>query len=315
MKWTKVAVPAALALLGLSHLTCNQAIMTAPAGTTLTMNANPGFIPANGGSSVISALLIEPAGTPVADGTVVQFFTDLGTIPEQGKTNDGVVRVNLVSDSRSGVATVTATSGGGSITPSPSPSATPTPSTGSASISAAASAIAQAGEASASVKVCIGNVNAASITGYADPPRITNSRSTHVFALVFDQFGNPLRGVPVFFRVTDNPATEFMDSAGRPIFSDNNGLATDVMRTRATTSHVARVHAQVAGASAEGCGGDSGGASTDIDVPIVIGSDVPPAPTTTTTTTTTTVPFAPPGAAHGQGIGPADVRLPRLEDR
>ena len=38
---------------------------------------------------VISALLLEPAGTPVPDGTVVQFFTTLGRIEEQGRTNDG----------------------------------------------------------------------------------------------------------------------------------------------------------------------------------------------------------------------------------
>jgi hypothetical protein len=274
MKWTKVAVPAALALLGLSHLTCNQAIMTAPAGTTLTMNANPGFIPANGGSSVISALLIEPAGTPVADGTVVQFFTDLGTIPEQGKTNDGVVRVNLVSDSRSGVATVTATSGGGSITPSPSPSPSPTPTptggTGTSIGAAAGSSVGAAGEASAQVTVCIGNVNANQITGFPDPPRITNSRSTHIFAYVFDQFGNPVRSVPVFFRVTDDPSTEFMDSAGKPRFTDNNGQAEDVMRTRATLSHVATVHIQIpTTAGGTSCSGTtSEGAGFDVLVPI-----------------------------------------------
>ena len=92
--------------------TCNQAIMTAPAGSTLDMFANPEFIAANGGVSVISALVIEPAGTVVADGTVVQFFTNLGDIDEQGKTNDGVVRVNLRANGRSGVATITAFSGG-----------------------------------------------------------------------------------------------------------------------------------------------------------------------------------------------------------
>jgi hypothetical protein len=271
MKWTKAAIAAAvLALLGLSNLTCNQAIMTAPAGTTLTMNANPGFIPANGGSSVISALLIEPAGTPVADGTVVQFFTDLGSIPEQGRTNDGVVRVTFVSDSRSGVATITAISGGGSITPSPSPSATPSP-TGTTSIGAAAgSAIDAAGEASAQVSVCIGNVNANQITAFPDPPRITSSRSTHIFAYVFDQFGNPVRGVPVFFRVTDDPLTEYMDSAGKPVFTDNNGQAEDVMRTRSTVSHVATVHVQIpTTAGGDACSGTStGGAGFDVLVPI-----------------------------------------------
>ena len=94
--------PLALLAAGL-QLMCHQVILTAPPGSTITLIANPGFISANGGVSVISALVFEPAGTPVPDGTVVQFFTNLGRIDEQGKTNDGVARVNLVADSRSGL--------------------------------------------------------------------------------------------------------------------------------------------------------------------------------------------------------------------
>src|SRR5262245_20112371 len=93
--------------LALSHLTC-QAILTAPLGTIMVVQANPRTIGANGGVAIISAHLIEPAGTPVPDGTVVQFFTTLGRIEEQGKTNDGVARVKLVSDTRSGTADITA---------------------------------------------------------------------------------------------------------------------------------------------------------------------------------------------------------------
>ncbi|MFI5183889.1 MAG: hypothetical protein ACHQNV_05795, partial [Vicinamibacteria bacterium] len=64
-----------LLLLALVHVTCNHAILTAPPGSSLALFANPAFISANGDVSVISALVIEPAGTVVADGTVVQFFT------------------------------------------------------------------------------------------------------------------------------------------------------------------------------------------------------------------------------------------------
>jgi Bacterial Ig-like domain (group 1) len=265
MKWTQVAAAAALALLGLSHLTCNQAIMTAPAGSTLTISANPLFIPANGGVSVISALVIEPAGTPVADGTVVQFFTNLGSIPEQGRTNDGVVRVNLVADSRSGIATVTAISGGGSIpspspspSPTPTPTPTPTPGTGSAAIGVAAGSSVEAGEASDSIDVTIGNPNAANIEVVADPPRITNSRSTHITAIVYDAFGNPIRSVPVYFVIVEDPATEFMDNPG-PVFTDNDGRASSVMRTRRATSGTATVRAQV-----------PGGPNGTVDVAVVV---------------------------------------------
>jgi hypothetical protein len=185
----------------LAHLTCHQAILTAPPGSFMILTANPGFIEAHTGVSVISALVIEPTGTPVPDGTVVQFFTTLGRIQEQGKTNDGVARVNLTADSRSGQAVVTAISG----------------------------------EAEGdTVTIDIGSVRPRRVVVTADPPFIpSNSRTTHIFAHVIDEFGNPVPNVPVVFQVT-SPATgtEFMESGGTPIFTDTNGRAEDILRTR-----------------------------------------------------------------------------------
>ena len=93
---------AALAIAGLVLPSCGQALLSAPSGSTLQIFVNPPFIAANGDTAVVSVLAIEPAGTPVPDGTVVQFFTTLGQIDEQAKTNDGVARVNLISDARNG---------------------------------------------------------------------------------------------------------------------------------------------------------------------------------------------------------------------
>jgi hypothetical protein len=266
MSRSKLALALATAIWGIPQQSCNQAIMTAPAGSTIAVTANPTFIPANGGVAVITAFVIEPAGTPVADGTVIQFFTNLGSIPEQGKTNDGVCRVNFVSDSRSGTAHITATSGGGEIT-TPSTSSTTLPSTTTTTlvgqtvgISAAAADAAgdAAGQTSASVDVTIGNTNANSVFLTADPPRITNSRSTHITANVFDSSGNPIRSVPVFFSIVEDPATEFLDDPG-PIFTDNNGQASTVMRTRRATSGTAQVRGQV-----------PGGPNNTVDIAIVV---------------------------------------------
>ena len=238
-----------LVLLALGQLTCNQAIMTAPAGSSLTLRANPELIASNGGVSVITALVIEPAGTVVADGTVVQFFTNLGEIDEQGKTNDGVARVNLRATGRSGVATVTAFSGGEAV-PAPSPSATATPSTGAATVSAAAGSA--AGATNASTDVTIGTVGADSIFASADPPQITNPKgSSLIRATVFDKSGNPLAGVPVFFDVktTKGTGNNAMDSGGRPVFTDSNGQAFDNLRTKSTVSNEATVTVQVPSAA------------------------------------------------------------------
>jgi hypothetical protein len=208
------ALRAAAVLVACAHLTCNQVILTAPPGSTLALFANPEFIPAFGGISVISALVTEPAGTPVPDGTVVQFFTNLGRIDEQGKTNDGVARVNLVSDSRSGTATVQAFSGGPAVSASPS--------TGGSA-------------ASGSVTVVIGSALPSRIAITAFPTRVTTPRQSAIRAFVVDANGNPVLNVPVIFTV-EQPAgaepTEFMDSRGVPVYTDNNGVADDTLLVR-----------------------------------------------------------------------------------
>ncbi len=206
-----------LVLLAVLHLTCNQAILTAPEGATLFILANPTSIPAFGGVSVISVRVFESIGTPVADGTVVQFFTDLGRIDEQAKTNDGVARVNLVSDTRSGIAIVTAFSGGVSESLSPG--------------------------------VTIGNPRAARVLLVANPTRLLAQRASRIVATVIDADGNPVENVGVVFKVStptplptpvpsptpvptpQPPGDEFMESRGSVVFTDNNGQASDVMRT------------------------------------------------------------------------------------
>jgi len=222
-------------LLALVHLSCHQAILTAPPGSELSCFANPGFIAANGDVAVISALVIEPAGTPVPDGTVVQFFTTLGKIQEQAKTNDGVARVNLISDTRSGTADVTAVSGGGAApTPAPSPSASPSASGAVVGGAAAVGATA----ATCSAQVTIGSARPNRIILTAHPPRITGSgpaRQSRIVANVFDDKGNPVVNVPVFFMVVQPEGaspTENMASGGAPVYTDGNGQAIDFLQTR-----------------------------------------------------------------------------------
>jgi hypothetical protein len=191
---------------------------------------------------VISAIVYDGTGFPVADGTVVQFFTTLGRIDEQGRTNDGVARVNLYADSRSGTATVSAISGSGGAGPAPSPSGgtpspTATPSPGltappAAQTTKSAAAIA----ADDSITVTIGSANPTAVLVTASPQRITTPRYAVITANVFEINNNPVSNVPVFFRVAlpaenNPPLQESMDSAGNPRFTDNNGRVTDILRT------------------------------------------------------------------------------------
>ena len=159
-----------LLLFAATQLTCASGLFTAPAGASFTCTANPPFIAAFGDVSVISVLIIEPAGFPVPDGTVAQFFTTLGHIDSQGKTKDGVVRVNFVSDSRSGTASISVLSGG----PAVAPSASPSPGGGGAG----------SGTGSCSTTVTIGSARPALVKVVPNPPRLANNRCTTITATV-----------------------------------------------------------------------------------------------------------------------------------
>jgi hypothetical protein len=230
----------AAGLLG-SLAACAGVLFTAPPGSTCSLIANPPFVASDGGVSVITALVLEPAGTTVSDGTVLLFFTDIGFIDPQGKTRDGIARVNFTSDSRSGVAHISAICGGAAptVTPSTSPSASPvtTPGVG--------------GNGSASTTVAVGNVRVKAVVGIrADPPRITSSNSTHVFARAIDENGNGIPNAVMFFEVVTDPATEKFEVTG-PVFTNQSGEAEDVLRTNRELAGNATVRARAIGAGAE----------------------------------------------------------------
>lgn len=199
-----------LALLAGALVTCDQPPLTAPAGSVLTVFANPTFIVANGGVSVISALVTEAAGTTVPDGTVVLFFTTLGRIDAEGETRRGVARVNLVSDSRSGTAQVTATTG----------------------------------DQTATIEggVSIGSALPTQVIVTANPAVIRSNQWSSITANVFDDNGNPVAHVPVIFDVSSAGTAgngETLDSGGAQLFTDTNGQVFDTLRSRRPLSEFA----------------------------------------------------------------------------
>ena len=194
---------AAVALAFISLASCEEAPLTAPNGSTIFLQANPTFVIANGGISVVTAVVTEPAGTFVPDGTEVFFFTTLGRIDASGKTVRGAARVNFVSDSRSGRATVTAISG-------------------------------QAGATNPTVEIAIGNALPTRVNVTCDPQRITSPRNCRIVATVFDEFGNPVQNVPVSFSLDSTVVVEeTLDSGGALLFTNSNGQVSDTMRTQA----------------------------------------------------------------------------------
>ena len=245
---------AAVLLLG-----CGGAYLTAPPGSTLTLVANPAFIPSHGGVSELMAIVTEPAGTDVPDGTVVLWSTTLGHVDRETRTQRGIARNRLVSDSRSGLATVVAASGADALPPTTTPTSTTTtpttttptttlrPLAPSATDAGGFSSLLEGAQNSASISVTIGNALVRDVRLRAVPSRITISNSTHVIATVLDEFGNPVANVPVFFEVVSNPQTDFFDSSGAAVHTNNNGEAEDVLRTRRTVAGPITVRASAAG--------------------------------------------------------------------
>jgi hypothetical protein len=224
---TKVVAPSLVAAAGLAGLlalaACESVPLTAAPGTSMTLIANPSFVPANGGTSIVTAILVEPAGTFVPDGTVVFFFTNLGRLePTEAKTRNGVASVNFVADSRSGIATISAISGG----PAPAPSASASAGTGGGTSS---------GTGSASVDISIGGALPKRIVVAASPARITIPRRGTIVATVYDQYGNPVQNVPVNFTIKSASTVleETLESGGAPRFTDSNGQAFDTLSSRA----------------------------------------------------------------------------------
>jgi hypothetical protein len=91
---------------------CDSAPLVAPIASTITVFSTATTL-TPGGSAEISAIVIEEAGTPVHDGTVVRFSATLGTVdPVEAETRDGVAVTTFTAGSQAGTAQVVATSGG-----------------------------------------------------------------------------------------------------------------------------------------------------------------------------------------------------------
>ncbi|MEW5981688.1 MAG: PKD domain-containing protein [Acidobacteriota bacterium] len=192
--------PQAAVVLALAFLaSCDKMPLMAPTGTEITLYASSTVMPVNG-SVEITATVIESAGTPVQNGTVVTFLTTLGTLdPVEARTNAGKATVRLYSGSQSGIAEVRAASGGASIVDA--------------------------------LQIKVGGAAAERVDLFASPSSLPPSGgAVQLVATVSDANGNRLAGVPVTF-IADEGAlsqpTVISDGQGEA----RNGLTTTVAAT------------------------------------------------------------------------------------
>ena len=101
----------AIVLGALGGAACDKAPLVAPIASTISISASSTSL-VRGGTTEVVAFVIEEAGTPVHNGTVVRFTATLGRVePEQAQTRDGVARATFIAGNAAGTARITATSG------------------------------------------------------------------------------------------------------------------------------------------------------------------------------------------------------------
>jgi PKD repeat protein len=180
-----------LAVAGLAA--CDKASPVAPAGTVLSVTANPTQITATG-SSQVRVVALRSNGTPVNPGTQIRMSTNLGTIDPLVEVGEGGVALGtLQGDGRIGTATVTAAVGA---------------------------------ETTATVEVAVGQA-AANLSLQATPSSIPETgASVQLLALVRDSSGQPLADANVNFSAAIGDLT----SGGGFVRTNAGGQARDTLR-------------------------------------------------------------------------------------
>jgi hypothetical protein len=230
--------------LALVAVACQRVPLLAPTNSTITVTAAATTLPLNGMTDIIAQVL-EPAGTPPQDGTLITFTTTLGSVqPPEAETSGGRVIVKFNAGTSSGTATITATSGG----------ATGTSATGGT---------AGATTPSNAVRIAIGAAAVGRIVVGASPGTVSASGgSSTITANVADPNGNALAGVPVTF------TTDVGSLSAAVVNTDRNGDA----QTRLTTSRTSKVTA-TAGLTGSGSGTTATGATP---ATITVNVNIPP---------------------------------------
>lgn len=204
-------------------LSCDSVPLLAPTNSTVTIDAQSRVV-STGGTTEVTATVIESGGTPVHNGTLVRFTTTLGRMdPVEAQTRNGIAVSTFVAGADSGVAEVRATSGsagGGSTTTTP-PTTTP-PTTPTTTTTAANSNV---------VLIAVGSGAVDTVTLRANPATVsTNGGTVTLIATVVAAGGRALPGISVSFSA--NRGTLSTSSA----VTDANGEARVTLTTNADTS-------------------------------------------------------------------------------
>jgi hypothetical protein len=183
---------------------CDKVPLLAPNESTVTLTINTTTLPVNGTAELI-ATVVEPAGTPVHNGTLVTFTASVGVIePRDARTEGGIARATY-RGTQSATAIINAFSGAARAEP---------------------------------VEVLVGGAAANAVSVRAEPSSVPSTGGTvQIVAVVTDVSGNPLPGAPVVFSA-DNGSL-----SNSSVVSDTTGEARTTLTTSRETVVTARVAA------------------------------------------------------------------------
>jgi PKD repeat protein len=201
------------AVVGFAAAGCEKAQLLAPTQSTITVSAPARFLPP-GGSTDVTAFVVEQAGTPVQNGTTVRFSATIGRVdPVEVQTRNGLAITTFFAGNSSGVARISAASGG-----------------------------ATGGEDRSNVvEITIGAAAVSNVAVSAAPTSISSAGGTSLIsATALDESGNPVPGVTVVFSTT--AGTLSASSAA----TDANGRASVSLATNREAEVTARVGASTA---------------------------------------------------------------------
>ena len=206
-------------------LSCDSVPLLAPTNSSVTIDAQSRVVP-TGGTTEVTATVIESSGTPVHNGTLVRFTTTLGRMdPVEAQTRNGIATTTFIAGNDSGVAEIRATSGGagggsstGTTPPTTTPPTTPTPTPTTATNSNI-------------VLIAVGSGAVDTVTLRANPATVsTNGGTVTLIATVVAAGGRALPGISVSFSA--NRGTLSNSSA----VTDANGEARVTLTTNVDTS-------------------------------------------------------------------------------
>jgi hypothetical protein len=192
---------------------CDKAQLTAPTNSTVSITTASSFVP-TGGTTEVTAFVAESSGTPVQNGTVVRFSTNLGRVePVDAQTRGGYAVATFVAGDASGVADVRATSGAIGGTTSTTPGAT-------------ASNIVQITVGAAAVETVVLGANPGSVP--------VGGGTVNLLATVVRADGGALPGVTVTFTAS---AGQLADTV---VTTDTSGQARTTLSTDRQTTATAQ---------------------------------------------------------------------------